>query len=108
MEDNEIRRQIFQDISDERLEQDAVYGEVNKTIKFLPEDMSLFIIKAKLKLLRLREQRLGRQSFFDVAMEELLEAFSEEVPENRRYEFVQLCAVVVQILEKIDKGEIKE
>ena len=94
------RYRLFAEIDQERKRQDKKWGEQNHSMvdpRISLNDIQL--LEDKYKLINDR----GQESWYTILMEEVCEAFSETDPANQRAELVQVAAVVVQILEYLDK-----
>lgn len=99
------RETIFEEIHQERLRQDAKWGEQNHPIR--PEDPEIIqffhgaMIRAKESCDFHHEN--GTQAWFYIVREELLEVMDESTAEGQRAELVQLAAVAVSMIECIDR-----
>jgi hypothetical protein len=97
---NDLQPKILQEILDERNRQHKRRGEQEHPMLDTP-----FIVEGMVRgqdtYKRLNDK--AENCWFQILMEEVYEAFSETSPEKQREELVQVAAVVVQILEWIDR-----
>jgi hypothetical protein len=95
------RWKIFRAIHEERIRQDEKWGEQNHPMLFnypMEED-----VRQALLDIREANQETKNLSWLSIFMEEFCEAFAETEPEKQREEMVQVAAVVVQIIEYLDR-----
>jgi hypothetical protein len=95
---------IFTEILKERINQDKKWGEQNhpmvrtkKIIKSLKNEAGIF------KNQNNTDSKNGKCSWYNIFMEEFLEAFSETTPEKQREEMIQVAAVAIAIIECLDR-----
>jgi hypothetical protein len=102
-----IRADIFAEIHAERERQDAKWGEQNHPI--MEDDEAKFskFIAPKVKEICDMAAELGENTWFKILREEFFEAFAEDTAEGQRYELVQVAAVVVSMIECIDRNASK-
>jgi hypothetical protein len=97
---------IFSEISRECKKQDAKWGEQNHpmTADYKTADYTgcadVYRWKAAQKKNLIKE---GHTTWDSILLEEVYEAFSETDPEKQREEMVQAAAVVVQIIERLER-----
>ena len=91
---------IFEEIRAERQRQDEKWGEQNH--QMLDKRVPIEIIKEGADNCRAINES-ERKSWFSVLREEIYEAFAENEPEKQREELVQVAAVVVAIIECLDR-----
>ena len=91
---------ILRHVIEERVRQDAKWGEQNH-----PDGTSaLYVQPAQVaKMTTERRAAEGRVSWIDILHEEVMEAYAETDPEKLRAELVQVAAVTVAWLEAIDR-----
>jgi len=102
------RESIFCEVDAERDRQDAKWGVQNHPVR--PEDFEAIeyfhqsVKKAKEKCDK--HAKDGTLTWWHIVREELFEAMDEARPEGQRYELIQLAAVVVSMIECIDRKKI--
>ncbi len=103
------RQRALSDLSKERDAQDAKWGSQSHPNGTGPERV-LFGVKSAQA--RDRAQRLcdfwhssGSGTWFDILLEEVLEAFAEDDPVRIREELVQAGAVIVSWIEDMDRKQ---
>lgn len=99
------RGQIFAEISLERLAQDTKHG-----IQDLPIRPSDPVIQARIReaadsfrKVCDRATETGNLTFYEVLLEEVMEAFAADTEAEQRQELVQVAAVAVKAIETIDR-----
>jgi hypothetical protein len=112
--DEELRRatrttRVLEDVAAHRREQDARYGEVNKTLVdgtgpevqwLLP--LSFTRASVVEKMLRGEYDSHERPTWMHLVREEVAEAFQESDPVRLREELIQVAALCVSWVEQID------
>jgi hypothetical protein len=102
------RRAIFAELHAERNRQDAKWGEQNHPVR-KAEDAAWYKEHAdKWRILCDILADRGKVTWFNIAIEEFFEAFAEDTPEGQRAELVQAAAVLVSIIECIDRNKDTE
>jgi hypothetical protein len=99
------RAQIFCELDNERKRQDAKWGEQNHPIRDESRDADYKETAELLKALCNFRAKAKTLTWFDIAAEEFLEVFAEDTPERQREELIQLGAVVVSMVECIDRKQ---
>jgi hypothetical protein len=90
---------IFTEIVQERIRQDEKWGEQNHEML---KCESIDVIKRTLRHFRLYNE-LPICDWYSIIQEEIAEAFVETDPQRQREEMIQVAAVVVQIIEYLDR-----
>ena len=112
------RMQIFKEIAEERVRQDETWGEqnhscLNQTLINTQRSPSRMCqeyeipSETRAKFLCKTAFSRGEGTFAHIAVEELSEAISAFNVNERRKKLVQLAAVVVSWIEKIDRENTK-
>lgn len=99
------RGQIFAEISLERLAQDTKHGIQDLPIR--PDDPEvqerIRNMAEGFKKLCDRATETGNVTFYEVLLEEVMEAFAADTEAEQRQELVQVAAVAVKAIETIDR-----
>lgn len=100
-----LRGQIFAEISLERLAQDTKHGIQDLPIR--PKSPEIVArIKDAADMFRKvcdRATETGNLTFYEVLLEEVMEAFAADTPQEQRAELIQVAAVAVKAIETIDR-----
>jgi hypothetical protein len=97
-----IGNMIFDEIIAERKRQIEKYGEKNyRMTDHLPEVLEEFAEEFKLHNKGCPEDK---ETWFEILLEEVYEAFAETDPIRQREEMIQVAAVAVQIIEYLDRS----
>jgi hypothetical protein len=91
---------IFKAIDEERERQYKKWGEQNHVMLRCEKPGA---IKEGLEYFRLINDKTQLYDWYSIIQEEVYEAFSETAPEKQREEMEQVAAVVVQIIECLDR-----
>jgi hypothetical protein len=97
---NDLQPKIIQEILDERDRQHKMWGEQNHPMLNIPFTKD-GMLQGQHTYKQLNDKE--ENSWFQILMEEVYEAFSETEPDRQREELVQVGAVTIQIIEWIDR-----
>jgi hypothetical protein len=100
---------IFTEILKERINQNKQWGEQNHPMLYEEHLKTTRESMMDAQRVCALNASIKKLSWYDVLMEEVLEAFAETEPEKQRQEMIQVAAVAVAIIESLDrkiKGEI--
>lgn len=92
---------VLEEVSHERLRQDAKWGEQNH--RNGTGGMVARRVATKFRKECERAFEAGRGSWREILLEEVYEALAESTPEGLRSELIQVAAVAVAWVEKIDR-----
>jgi hypothetical protein len=102
------RCKVMRQIAAERSRQDELWGEQNHPIRHKGDQAFYqYELDSARKNCEAREKN-GTLAWIDIAREEYWEAFTENDPAAQRHELVQLGAVIVSMIECIDRNGGKE
>jgi hypothetical protein len=102
------RFRIFAEIDLERKWQHEIWGEQNHRMLAFQTPTQCEIKSLHYKRLNKKQHGTNAENWFNILAEEMYEAFAEKEPEKQRKELVQMTAVVVQIIEYLDRKECKD
>jgi hypothetical protein len=99
------RTGIFSEIQAERVRQDGKWGEQNHPIRREDEESIRFYegMASRARDLCDAFAFLGKNTWYDILIEEVFEVFAESDPAKQREELVQVVAVGVAMIECIDR-----
>lgn len=100
---------VFADVVEERIRQQALWGNQRKPMLEIPESTSLDLHRRlAIALKDSNDNHIGGSSWDNILLEEVHEAFAESDPVRQREELVHVAAVAIEIIEHIDNGTIVE
>jgi hypothetical protein len=97
---------VLDDVLDERLRQEAKWGEQNHPDGTEASDSRIRFAE-KCKQHCHEEARAGTLTWLDILQEEVAEARAESDPSKLRAELVQVAAVAVTWIEAIDRRDLR-
>lgn len=99
---------IYESIKNERIRQDSKHG--NPTIALYPKGFNFTAYEYMANTFKETNDKASSSgvdmNWHDILREEFLEAFGEPDKDKMVIEFIQLAALCVKVIEKIEKGEI--
>lgn len=104
------REDIFREIEKERIRQTEKWGEQNHPM--VPVDIDVVELRSIYYAIPTERQakkhcdfrfEKGTGTYGDILVEELCEVIGAETPKGMREELIQLAAVCVQMVEKLDR-----
>lgn len=107
MTTNNLMEEIFKEIVQERKRQKQKWGIQNHPMFSFESDRMICDISSVIYK-SINDKENGGKSWYNILMEEIYEAFSEKDYDKVRQEFIQVLAVVIQIIEYLERNKKDE
>jgi hypothetical protein len=99
---------ILREIAEERIRQDAKWGEQNHPIRPDGWDEPLILMAQNARENCEISFSENKGTWYDILYEEFTEVFAESDPDKQRAELIQVAAVAVAMIECIDRRKEKK